>query len=169
MYDIPHPDHNHLYLVFHPDARPSLLVLAAELALYGRVYVLDGGNSFNPQLVARIIRRATPHTGAVLSRIQVARAFTCFQMAALVRQARHAHARRPAPTLVFDLLATFQDENVNLKERARVLRDCLEDLQQIKRQWGVVVSARPGGPDLDNILINGADRIFQHASLPEKE
>lgn len=169
MYNCPHPDHNRLYLVLHPNARPSLLVLSAELALQGRVYILDGGNSFNPQLVTRVIRRTTPHTGAILNRIQVARAFTCFQMAALVRQARQAHNQKPAPTLVLDLLSTFQDENVKLKERVRVLRDCLLDLQAIKRQWGVVVSARPGNTELETILIEAADRVFYDDSAQKKD
>ena len=169
MYNCPHPDHNHLYLVLHPNARPSMLVLAAELALQGRMYVLDGGNSFNPQLVTRLIRRATPHTGAVLSRIQVARAFTCFQMAALVSQASQAHAQHPAPTLVLDLLSTFQDENVNLQERIRVLRNCLPDLQLLKQHRGVVVSARPGNADLEAILVSAADQVFYRDDLEEKD
>jgi len=169
MNTCPNPDDNQLYLVPHPQARACLMVLAAELALQGRVYVLDGGNSFNPQPVARLIRRATLHTSIIMQRIQVARAFTCFQMAALIRQARQAHARYPAPTLVLDLLSTFEDENIRLEERKRVLEGCLADLKQIKRCHGVVVSARYTNPLLSELLVKAADHIYEQNDLSQKE
>jgi hypothetical protein len=169
MFRCPHPDHNHFYLVLHRNARPSLLVLAAQLALQGQVYVLDGGNWFNPQQVARVVRQKTLHTTAILKRIQVARAFTCFQMAELIQHTRRTHERYPAPTLVLDLLATFQDENVLARERTRVLDHCLDNLQQIKHHWGVVVSARPGHPEFISRLVQAADRVFEETCLPEEE
>ena len=74
-----------------------------------------GGIPFEDYRLARAIRRQTHAVGAALERLQVARAFTCYQMAALL-----AHA--PAgtnPTLVFDLTATFYDESARPAESLR--------------------------------------------------
>jgi len=67
----------------------------------GELRVLDGGNRFNVYPVARAVRRYTPNLTASLGRICLSRAFTCYQMAALL-------AKTPAdglPILVIDLLA----------------------------------------------------------------
>ena len=50
-----------------------------------------------------------------------------------------------APTLVFDLLATFYDENVSLFESRRLLSTCLVKLQRMGRAGPVIVGAQPPG------------------------
>ena len=63
-----------------------MLELAARLALTGELRVLDGGNRFNVYPVARIIRRYSPELTAALARIRLARAFTCYQAAAMLAE-----------------------------------------------------------------------------------
>jgi hypothetical protein len=65
-----------------------------------------------------------------------------------------------------DLLVTFQDENVAIDERRRLLGVCLEQLQQLGRQAILLVSADPQTPELLEPLISLTGQIWQF-ELPE--
>jgi hypothetical protein len=45
---------------------------------------MDGGNSFNPYSLSRIVKSLGAESRKVLSRIHVARAFTAYQMESLI-------------------------------------------------------------------------------------
>jgi hypothetical protein len=108
-----------IHLVIAPHAGTALITeTAARLALAGQVRVLDCGNRFNVYPVAKAVRRLTAEMDPVLDRILLSRAFTCYQVLALLRQET---SPRPAPILVVDLLATFLDENIPLTESRRLL------------------------------------------------
>lgn len=159
-------------------AAQAMLTLAAHLARSGPLQVLDGGNRFNAYIVARQLRRlstldaarvgpgatrAVPDLRSCLDRIRVARAFTCYQMAALIDQACPGEARAcPAvfagacpgeardtlngsPTLVIDLLDTFYDESAPLAERRRLAEHCMQRLRQGPASAGQSTLA-PQGP-----------------------
>jgi len=126
-----------LVLGAHAAAVP-MLELAARLAARGPLRVLDGGNRFNVYPEARSLRRLTADSAAALARIQLARAFTCYQMLTLLGES-------PAvvcPTLALDFLATFYDENVPLRESARLLNLALVELRRLSQDAPVVISAR---------------------------
>ena len=134
------PTQNRLFLLVAPHAgHAAMLELAARLAVRGPLRVLDGGNQFNVYPVARSIRRRTPHLEAALGAIHLARAFTCYQMLALLQES----TPQAVPTLVLDLLSTFYDQDVALPESRRLLRACLDELQRLSQSAPVVVSARP--------------------------
>ncbi len=137
------PLSNRLMVLTAPHAASKLkLELAARLSLNGELRVLDGGNRFNVYPVARAARRHTHDLNAALARIRLARAFTCYQMLAML-------AETPAdglPVLVIDLLATFYDDNVRLAESERLLGQCIPHLQRLSRFAPVVVSAKPPTP-----------------------
>ena len=126
-----------------PHAASALMLeLSARLSAAGELRVLDGGNCFNVYPVARAVRRYTSDLTGALARIRLARAFTCYQMAALL-------AKTPAdglPTLVIDLLATFYDDNAKPTESQRLLADCIFHLKRISQFAPVVVSARLPAP-----------------------
>ena len=144
MYSIERPPDlfpGHLYLVLaaRPVGRTLMNTFAARLALAGLLRVLDGGNAFDALLIARQVRRRTATLETVLGRLQVARAFTCYQMVAML-------AQQPAsghPLLVLDLLATFCDESVPVAERARLLDQALVDLRRLSAAAPTAVSAVP--------------------------
>lgn len=116
--------------------RQELLDTVAQMSLRGPVRVLDGGNSFNAYQVARALRRRIPNL-AGLDRIQIARAFTCYQMLALLENTPQS----PLPTLVLDMLTTFYDENVPLRECQRLLKASLAHLQYLSQAAPVLVNA----------------------------
>src|SRR5574341_122015 len=138
-----------------------LLEMAARLALHAPLRVLDGGNCFNAYVVAQALRPAllpallaqqaraqqAPDVEAVLERIHVARAFTCYQMVTLLDEM----PATAAATAVLDLLATFRDETVPMAERQRLLGHCLERLEQLAVAGPLLVSASPdGGPPMSS-------------------
>jgi hypothetical protein len=78
-----------------------------------------------------------------MERIRLARAFTCYQMAALLEDLERA-PRSGVPLLALDFLSTFADQNVATPERRRLLKDCLSRLHRLCRLGpvGVWVRAR---------------------------
>ena len=114
------------------EQRERMLACVATLALDGPVVVLDGGMLFNTY---RVVMAAHGQT-RILNRIRFARAFTCYQMAALLE-------RMPAEVanvVVLDLLAAFLDENVPVGERMCLLETCLPHLARLSRPRGALVS-----------------------------
>lgn len=127
-------------LLASPRSDELLLTLAAHLAWRGAVRVLDGGNRFNAYRLARALarlQRADPQPA--LERVTIARAFTCYQMAALLNETPGGCQ----PVLVADLLDTFYDQSAFLVERRRLLQGCLDDLTRLSREAVVVVHLRP--------------------------
>lgn len=138
---------NHLTVVraAHRDGL-ALFDEAAELALQGPLRVLDGGNCINVYPLARELRRRTTNLSAALRNVRLSRAFTCYQMLALL-------AETPAdgtPTLVLDLLATFYDESVPLYESQRLLHLAVLELLRLRAAGPLIVSARPPGQPAAN-------------------
>lgn len=109
-----------------------MLTCIATLALDESVVVLDGGMLFN---VYRVVMASHGQTH-ILNRIRFARAFTCYQMVALLERP----PAEEAYVVVLDLLSTFQDENVPASERMRLLKICLPHLKRLSQARGALVS-----------------------------
>lgn len=164
----PQPGHWALAVLPRHQQREQLLACIAQLALDGPVMVLDGGMLFNSY---RVLMAAHGQT-RILGRIRFARAFTCYQMVALLE-------RTPAEEsciFVLDLLATFHDENVPSRERTRLLEICIPHLDRLSRARGGLVGVglpetmAPESQPLFHLLAEKAARIhkWQPSALPEK-
>ncbi|MBF8255731.1 MAG: hypothetical protein HW375_638 [Anaerolineales bacterium] len=143
----------------------SLLTAATTIAAGGLpVRLFDGGNSFDGYFVARLARRlalasarppaeparrppdrashSASHPGGdpydILDRMHLSRAFTCFQLAELIENAPAG----PEPLFVLDLLATFYDESVPLRDSERLLATTLTHLRRLAAVGPVVVGGR---------------------------
>ena len=144
-------------------ARTHMLALAARLARYGALQVLDAGNQFNAYEVARNLRQeGAEGFQQALERIRVARAFTPYQVLALLEATGPGQVYASAPTLVLDLLNTFYDENLPQPERRRLLVRCTTELRRLSRAAVVVVSVRPTLPVQEDPL--GLVDMVQEAS-----
>jgi len=142
----------------------SLLTAATTIAASGLpVRLFDGGNSFDGYFVARLARqlalasarppahrrspppdRADPLRDAkrdpydILDRMHLSRAFTCFQLAELIETAPAG----PEPLFVLDLLATFYDESVPLRDSERLLATTLTHMRRLAAVGPVIVGGR---------------------------
>jgi len=130
-----------LLLVFgtHGGA-PLMLDLAARLSLRGPVYLLDCGNRSNMYRVARTLRTLTADPVAVMRQIRLSRAFTCYQVVALLEKAA---SDRGVPVLALDLLTTFMDESVQATESSTLFEQALRCLLAMSTHSPVVVSVKP--------------------------
>lgn len=99
------------------------LLYAGNAVVRGRISLLEGANRFHPYRIGELGRAFGVDAARTLEGIRLARAFTVYQMVALV-DGWAAEARRHPPTLLVghDLPALFADREVPLEERTALLR-----------------------------------------------
>ena len=120
---------------------PTRALLASLTVLAARghpVRIFDGGNRFDGYFVARLARRLSTDPHTVLSRLQLSRAFTCFQLAELIENTEGS----TDPLFVLDLLTTFYDESVPLRDVERLLATVIAHLKRLASAGPVIVGAR---------------------------
>jgi hypothetical protein len=132
---------NELIVVFGAHAgAEKLLDLTAHLALHGQVFLLDCGNRSNMYRVARSLRPLTRDPAVALKNIRLSRAFTCYQVYALLGKVQLTAG---IPVLILDFLSTFLDESVHADESAFLFAKTLERVAYLARFAPIVVSAKP--------------------------
>src|SRR3989442_693495 len=103
-------------VVFHGPGKTARLshYFLPRLLLQGkRVLLLDGANSADPRLMARLARERGVPFEQFSRRIQLARAFTCFQLTELIARVPRFTAEFPADVLVVTALPElYYDEDV---------------------------------------------------------
>jgi len=165
---IPQPGHWVLVPLSRREQRDHMLACIATLAQDESVVVLDGGMLFN---VYRVVMASHGQT-RILNRIRFARAFTCYQMVALLERT----PAEEACVVVLDLLSTFQDENVPASERMRLLKTCLPQLTRLSRGRGALISVglpesmTPESQPLFRLLESQAAQVYdwQRPAISEK-
>lgn len=130
---------------------PILELLYAGSALArGRVSLLEGANRFHPYRVGELGRSLGVDATETLRRIRLARAFTAYQMVALV-DGWAAEARRHPPTLLVahDLPALFATDEIPDDERAALLRHVARALRSLAGdvRAPLLLTLDPGGLD----------------------
>ena len=140
----------------HTPTRALLAYLTVLAARGHQVRVFDGGNRFDGYFVARLARRLSSDPHATLEHIRLSRAFTCFQLAELVKTAPTGLGTRksdnapdsdvgaPGPSVLFvlDMLTTFYDESVSLSDAERLLTNTIAHLKRLASTGPVIVGAR---------------------------
>ncbi len=152
--------HSLTILIDLPSATADDLVI--QSAIDGPAWVLDAGNCFDPYRIVRQIRRQTPRVESVLERIQVARAFTCFQVISLLEQTRISEGS----VFVLRLLTTFADELVPLRDRLRLLKQVSAQLDRLSGCAPITVTLNTNRLESDPVmdwcvhLQSQADKVF---------
>jgi len=82
--------------------------------LNSEVLFIDGGNSFNPYFVAEVARRWTLNPRGVLEKIFVSRAFTAYQLSALILEKLDEFLEKRDVDLIFvsDIASLFMDSDI---------------------------------------------------------
>ena len=158
---------------FASDGEVGLLYSDApltRLAMYGittaavthrSVWVVDGANSFDAYFVARLARHWNHAPEAILARIHLSRAFTCYQLTesitrrldiALPKPGRDSPSKpdfdsksshRNATIFCIGLLDTFYDDAVPLTDAVRLLKAIIVSLAELaKGGHTVFITAR---------------------------
>lgn len=125
--------------------REQAALLAADLAAQGPVTVLDGGNCFPFYRFARLTRGNPNATKQLFIR----RAFTCYQMLALLEST----PALPQPYLILDMLATYYDEQIPEWDVSRLADACLIQARRLSLHAPVILLlASPRRPERAHLL-----------------
>ena len=135
---IPVPRTLTVYCALHGGSEPVTQLLA-ELALRGPVTILDGGNRFPAYRLLRLLRLRSLDPAAAARRICVRRAFTCYQVLALLEDT----PALPQPCLLLDPLSTFYDEQIPAAEVTRLLEGCLRQVERLCQAAPLLVALFP--------------------------
>jgi hypothetical protein len=159
---VPYVDKLYLVIGSRSVIRRTLNSALAQFALAGPVHVLDGGNLFDFYAVARMLRARTARLEEVLERIDIARAFTCYQVITLLSQTPESSY----PIFILDLLSTFYDESVAIRERKRLLQQSIRELRRLGSKAPVILSATPGegeeAGELIEHLEEACSQVWRH-------
>ncbi len=121
-------------------SRWALEALCPVLETTWPLYWVDAANRFDAHALSKRARELGMDPRAVLSRIQLARAFNGFQLAALVK----GLARRPPhPVVLADPLAPFHDEDFPLEDARRAFSGLLLGLADVPGPVLALVTDRP--------------------------
>ena len=135
--------------IFGEGATPLALgALAGPLLRGETVVAVDGGNRFDPYAIARAAQALGGSGTEALSRIRVSRAFTCYQLEALLARRLPAALERfdARLALVLGLPETFADADVPYPEACRVFRNCLSALRRVALAGARIVLVGRGEP-----------------------
>jgi hypothetical protein len=108
------------------------LLYAGSARARGRISLVEGANRFHPYRVGELGRSLGVDATETLHRLRLARAFTAYQMVALV-EGWAAEVRRHRPTLLVahDLPALFAADEIAEDERAAMLRHVARTLRAL--------------------------------------
>jgi hypothetical protein len=113
--------------------------VAAWMAAQGiEIIVLDGANRFDPYTVSFFARKVWISPEALLKKIRIARAFTCYQMSTLMGEKLAAFLKgevlrqglRPK-VILLGPLTTFLDEDVSEREASSLLERSLKKVDAL--------------------------------------
>ncbi|HEV2317736.1 MAG TPA: hypothetical protein VGV89_09220 [Thermoplasmata archaeon] len=108
------------------------LLYAGSAAAGGRISLLEGANRFDPYRIAEGGRAVGVDPGVVLERIRLARAFTAYQLVALVDGwAKELRRHRPTLLVAHELPLLFESEEVPVEERAPLLTHVAGQLRRV--------------------------------------
>ena len=126
----------------------SLLCVKAQLptqlgGLSSSVIFIDGGNTFRLYQIARLAHLQRLDSEQILDRIYISRAFTAYQLTALIlEQLKNAVQRFSARLVVIsDITGLFLDKDVADEEARRVFSQVTAYLSNFAKENGVIVIA----------------------------
>lgn len=112
-----------------------------EVSEGGPVYWADGGMSFDPHHMARMLHRAGYNPRILLGNIHVSRAFTAHQMCDILEGGLGEVMTKngPGPIMVPWVSSTFLDEDLEATEAQYLIRGSLEHLREMSRDQDVAI------------------------------
>ena len=144
------------------------LLYAGSAAAGGRISLLEGANRFDPYRIGELGRALGVDATETVRRIRLARAFTAYQMVALVDRWGPA-VRRDRPSLLVghDLPALFHDDEIPEEEQDGLLRHLARSLRGLCEHSGVplLLTLGPDGADSFPSLAQDGPRWFDYIRL----
>jgi hypothetical protein len=163
-----HPSRHLTLVVAERYERQNITELIAALCLRGPLYVLAGSDWLPSYGLTRLIRHRTHEVMQTLKHVRMARGFTCYQLLDLIANIRPDEE----PLLILDFLNTFQDDDIPLPVRFRVLHQCCGHLQKLAFREPVIIFVQGLKTKEDeaflSILQQSADEVLHIEGEPER-
>lgn len=119
----------------YADSLLHLLCIRAVSELDEEVVWVDGGNTIDPYSMSSMCKRLRLDKREVLSRVNVSRAFTAYQLVALIDERLEEVVERTAAStiIVSAVVDMFLDKDMKWAESYQLLRRCAEDISRIAK------------------------------------
>ncbi len=160
--------HHLLLAVISKETRGQIAELIATMAMREPLSIVAGSEWLPMYEVARHLSYQTNEFKAVMDRVHLARAFTCYQLLDILNNTPPI----PEPLLMINFLHPFYEVDVPPEVRARVLDTCVRRLDNLSytRPIGVIVQHMEGdGYETYLPVISAiADRILPLTNLEEE-
>jgi hypothetical protein len=150
------------------------LCVRSIIDLNSDVVFVDGGNRMNPYAISALCKRYRADKHLVLSRINVARAFTAYQLASIIEDELGSSVEdNAAEVVVVSCLPTlFRDEDLRPSESRSMYRRCIDSLKELAVRHNLItivtnyekgkhVDKRSQRPLLKKYLCEKADKIVR--------
>jgi KaiC/GvpD/RAD55 family RecA-like ATPase len=133
----------------YPSSLMHLLCVKAVSELDEEVVWIDGGNSVDPYSLSALCKRMRLDKRDVLSRVNISRAFTAYQLVTLIDERLEEVVRESSPAMVIvsSLTDMFLDKDMKWMEAYQLLRRCAEDIRRVTRAYetiSLVTDRTPG-------------------------
>ncbi len=150
-----------------------LLCIRAISQFDEEVVWIDGGNTIDPYAISSLCKRLRLDRREILSRINVSRAFTAYQLVTLIDEKLEEQVERcsPAAVIVSSITEMFLDKDMKWIESHQLLRRCAERISRVTKEHETVTlvtnhthhQVRPA-PKLTSLLYEHADVVVQMRS-----
>jgi len=149
----------------HPRVIQSLAIRTRRGEHVG---VIIGHNRFALHTFTRLAHDHGGDPASLLDRIELSRAFTCYQLHRRVLTLNASAVRRWRALYVLGLLDTFYDESVKPHEAARLLNETLAQLKRIARAGlSVLITFSPpresGRENFSQLVARAVDEYWELA------
>ena len=154
----------------YPSDLLNMLCVRAVSEFDEEVVWIDGGNTIDPYAMSSLCKRLRIDKRDVLSRVNLSRAFTAYQLVTLIdeRLEEQVLECRPSTVFVSSITGLFLDKDMKWMESHQLLRRCLENISRITKENETISFVtnhahqplRPS-PKLTSLLYEHADVVVQ--------
>lgn len=131
---------------------------------------IDGGNVVNPYSISSLCKRLRLDKRDILSRVNISRAFTAYQLVTLIDDKLEEQVRKSTPCaiIVSSITELFLDKDMRWMEAHQLLRRCVDDISRITKDYETITflsndthhNARPS-PGLTTLLYDCSNTVLQ--------
>ena len=147
-----------------------LLCVRAIAQFDEEVVWIDGGNVVDPYSISSLCKRLRLDKRDILSRVNISRAFTAYQLVTLIDEKLEEQVKRSTPcaVIVSSITELFLDKDMKWMEAHQLLRRCVDAISRITKDYETITivsndthhHVRPS-PALTTLLYGGSDTVLQ--------
>ena len=131
---------------------------------------IDGGNTVDPYAMSSLCKRLRLDKRDILSRVNISRAFTAYQLVSLIDEKLEEQVERisPSTVIVSSITELFLDKDMKWMESYQLLRRCAEDISRVTKDHETITLVSDHTPGyvqpnqrMSAVLYERFDRIVQ--------